>query len=58
MKVAIEAAVNVEKNTISNTANIVGPCDSRRWKPELDIIEFGLSIRTLGSTAAVGTDGF
>ena len=53
----MEAAVSAE-NPISNTADIAGPCNSNRWKPELDTIDVGLSIRTLGSAAAVGTDGF
>ena len=53
----MEAAISAE-NPISDTADIVGPCNSNRWKPELDTIDVGLSIRTLGSAAAVGTDGF
>ena len=41
MVVATDAAVNAE-NPNSNKADIVGPCNSRRWEPELDTIEVGL----------------
>ena len=51
-------AVERVASPIRNIAEIVGPCSSRRWKPELDTMEVGLSIRTLGSAAAVGTEGF
>ena len=37
-KVATEAAVSAE-NPISKTADIVAPCNSSRWKPELDTID-------------------
>ena len=39
-----------------NIANIVGPCSSRRWNPELDCIVVGLSMFTFGSAATAGVD--
>ena len=57
MKRASEA-VDIVASPMRKTAKIVGPCSSRRWKPELDTMEVGLSIRTLGSAEAVGTEGF
>ena len=55
MKSAREAVESVA-NPMRNIAEMVGPCSSRRWNPELDSIVVGLSIRTLGSAATAGTD--
>ena len=44
--------------TQRNIADMVGPCSSSRWNPELDCMVVGLSIFTFGSAAATGTDGF
>ena len=41
---------------IRNIAEIVGPCSSRRWNPELDSMVVGLFIRTLGSAATARVD--
>ena len=55
MKSAREAVESVA-NPMRNIAEMVGPCNSRRWNPELDYIVVRLSIRTLGSAATAGVD--
>ena len=55
MKSASDAVERVA-NPMRNIAEIVGPCSSWRWNPELDSMVVGLLIRTLGSAATAGVD--
>ena len=49
-------AVDSVARPYRNIAEMVGPCSSRRWNPELDSIVVGLSIRTFGCAATAGVD--
>ena len=55
IKSAREAVESVA-SPMRNIADMVGPCSSSRWNPELDSIVVRLSIRTLGSAAPAGVD--
>ena len=49
-------AVDSIARPYKNIAEMVGPCNSRRWKPELEFIVVGLSMLTLGVAATAGVE--